>query len=102
MTPVALQVHIGRLVLDGRVASGAAGAIGDAIQEELQALLAAGGAPAGSGASTAAPLASTIAAGIARRLDAMSVLSTQASTSPSPMGARTPTAPLSGGEPGHG
>ena len=42
-SPVTLQVHIGRLVLDQRVATGARGAIGESIQTELASLLSNGG-----------------------------------------------------------
>ena len=73
MTPPTMQIRIGRLVLDGRVATGSNDAIGEAIQRELASLISDRAGPMEERGPTTTSLAGTVAAGIAARLDAMSV-----------------------------
>lgn len=64
---VTLQIHIGRLVLDQRVATGPRGALGESIQTELASLLS-NGEPVNAHAQTSPSLAGSIAASIANRV----------------------------------
>lgn len=92
MTPPTLRVRIGRLVLDGRVATGSQESIGEAIQTELASLLAERGTTADARGQTQSSLARSIAASIGGRLDAMSVRtqSPSASASQSPVASKEP------------
>lgn len=79
-----MRIRIGRLVLDGRIATGSHDAIGEAIQTELASLMSDGAASTEARGPAPTSLAGSIAAGISARLNTMSVRAQPSSSPPSP------------------